>query len=120
MKTTDEVIQKMKAEAEAAAKKAYCPYSSFPVGAAVLTENNELFAGCNVENASLGLTSTKHLIDAHFAVAIEDDREQGYAFHSNGVKVFLLAHPWNEVGPHSPLNRVENWEQLAEELFLCN
>ncbi len=39
-----------------AAGHAYCPYSKFPVGAAVLTDQGELFAGCNVENASYGLT----------------------------------------------------------------
>ena len=39
-----------------ASKKAYCPYSRFPVGAAVLTADGQIFAGCNVENASFGLT----------------------------------------------------------------
>ncbi|CAI5669015.1 unnamed protein product [Oreochromis niloticus] len=36
--------------------KAYCPYSRFPVGAAVLTADGAIFTGCNVENASYGLT----------------------------------------------------------------
>jgi len=38
MKASNAVIQKMRAAASAAAEKAYCPYSKFPVGAAVLTE----------------------------------------------------------------------------------
>ena len=42
--------------AREAAGHAYCPYSKFPVGAAVLTDRGEIFAGCNVENASYGLT----------------------------------------------------------------
>ncbi|HET6934178.1 MAG TPA: cytidine deaminase [Candidatus Angelobacter sp.] len=42
--------------ARKALKKAYAPYSNFHVGAAVLTESGEIFTGCNVENASYGLT----------------------------------------------------------------
>jgi cytidine deaminase len=42
--------------ARQAAAQAYCPYSHFRVGAAVLTDRGEIFTGCNVENASYGLT----------------------------------------------------------------
>jgi cytidine deaminase len=35
---------------------AYVPYSSYPVGAAALTKDGRLVTGCNVENASFGLT----------------------------------------------------------------
>ena len=42
--------------ARRAAEAAYVPYSHFPVGAAVLTADGSVFTGCNIENASYGLT----------------------------------------------------------------
>lgn len=42
--------------AEIAYSKAYAPYSDFKVGAAALTADNKIVQGCNVENASYGLT----------------------------------------------------------------
>lgn len=42
--------------AKRAAEKAYCIYSDFPVGAAVLGQQGRVYSGCNIENASYGLT----------------------------------------------------------------
>lgn len=50
-------IQTLVNQAKEARKKAYTPYSNFQVGAAVLTKNNHVFLGCNIENASYGLTN---------------------------------------------------------------
>jgi cytidine deaminase len=46
----------LKTEAISAMKKAYVPYSKFPVGAAALTEDGRIVSGCNIENASYGVT----------------------------------------------------------------
>ena len=43
-------------QAKEASKNSYSPYSSFPVGAAILYENGKIYTGCNVENASYGLS----------------------------------------------------------------
>ncbi|WP_334171466.1 cytidine deaminase [Sinomonas sp.] len=42
--------------AHEAMRKAYAPYSRFPVGAAALLDDGRTVSGCNVENASYGLT----------------------------------------------------------------
>jgi cytidine deaminase len=42
--------------ARSAMTKAYVPYSRFPVGAAAITTDGRLVSGCNVENASYGIT----------------------------------------------------------------
>ena len=44
------------AAANAAMRKAYVPYSKFPVGAAALTTDGRIVSGCNIENASYGIT----------------------------------------------------------------
>ena len=52
----NEKYKKLIGEAEQARKKAYTPYSKFKVGAAILTSEGRIFSGCNIENASFGLT----------------------------------------------------------------
>ena len=46
----------MRAAAREMLPHAYVPYSHYPVGAAALTADGRVIAGCNVENASYGLT----------------------------------------------------------------
>lgn len=51
---SDEVLVK---KATNILDKAYVPYSKFPVGAALLTEEGTIFTGCNIENASYSLSN---------------------------------------------------------------
>ena len=48
-------LRLLKAAAQVS-KQAHAPYSKFQVGAALLTDEGEIITGCNVENASYGLT----------------------------------------------------------------
>lgn len=46
----------LRAAADDIVRRAYAPYSSFPVGAAALVDDGRIVTGCNVENASYGVT----------------------------------------------------------------
>ena len=56
-KPQDSPRERLLTLARAAQQNAYARYSNFKVGAAILLENGEVFTGCNVENASYGLTN---------------------------------------------------------------
>jgi cytidine deaminase len=52
-----QLLSELEASARIAGERSYSPYSRFAVGAAVLTSSGKMFSGCNVENASYGLTN---------------------------------------------------------------
>ena len=54
---TEQQIQKLIDCATVAREKSYSPYSRFGVGAALLCEDGTIYEGCNIENASYGLTN---------------------------------------------------------------
>jgi len=63
------VSAKLLRSAKKVMKNAHAPYSNFRVGAAILLSNGKVFSGCNVENASYGMTNCAERTAIFSAVA---------------------------------------------------
>ena len=78
---SDEELLKL---AQIAMKNSYSPYNRYAVGAALLCKNGRVFLGCNIENASFGLTNCGERT-AIFKAVSEGEREfEAVAIASNG------------------------------------
>ncbi|MCF8010453.1 MAG: cytidine deaminase [Clostridiales bacterium] len=71
--------------AEEASKKAYAPYSLFKVGAALLTSRDNIYAGCNVENTSYGLTICAERVAIFKAVSEGEQEFKALAVFSDSI-----------------------------------
>jgi cytidine deaminase len=96
-----------------AQQRAYCPYSNFPVGAALRTPGGRIFQGCNVENASFGLTNCAERVAAGAAVAAGERDFTAIAVVSRGgvspcgaCRQFLA-----EFNPDMPIIMVDSLDQ---------
>jgi cytidine deaminase len=90
--------------AELASRQAWVPYSDFPVGAAVLTQEGRTLTGCNIENASYGLTLCAERVALAKAL-------------SDGARTFRAVAVWAARTPHgavTPCGACRQW--LAEFL----
>jgi cytidine deaminase len=68
---TDDIKQLLLEKATRAMQNAYAPFSTFRVGAAVLTERGNMYTGCNVENVSYGLSMCAERAAVFTAVTAE-------------------------------------------------
>jgi cytidine deaminase len=84
--------EEMLSAARAAFKNAHAPYSNFKVGATVLTDRGTLYHGCNVENASYGLTICAERNAIFAAVAAE----------GSGMRIKAVAVATESDGPCAP------------------
>ena len=69
-----QVLKELIDQAQAACGQAYAPYSHYPVGAAALFSSGAIYSGCNVENASYGLTVCAER-NAIFRAVVQGERE---------------------------------------------
>ena len=78
MTTYEELIEK----AKEVSKNAYAPYSDFRVGACVLTDKENIYTGCNFENASYGLSICAERNAIGSAVANGETKIKAIAIYS--------------------------------------
>lgn len=73
---------KLLEKAREASKNAYAKYSNFPVGACVLAGSGKIYVGCNVENASYGLTTCAERNAIFSAIANGEKEIKAVAIYS--------------------------------------
>ena len=79
----DTEANKLYEEARMAALQTYSPYSHFPVGAAVLTNEGAIFRGTNIENASYSITICAERIALGYAISAGRTDIKAIAVYSN-------------------------------------
>jgi cytidine deaminase len=74
--------------AKKVSENAYAPYSGFQVGAALLTKSGKIFTGCNVENASYGLSNCAERTAVFKAVSEGEKEFAAIAIYTNTEQMF--------------------------------
>lgn len=81
-----ETDKKLIAEAKRVREFAYCPYSNFAVGAAVLGESGAIYGGCNVENASYSMTNCAERTAIYKAISAGEQEILALAVVAQGIE----------------------------------
>ncbi|MDK8449642.1 cytidine deaminase [Corynebacterium mastitidis] len=94
------VAPRLLAAAREAARRAWAPYSAFPVGAAVLTSEGEIVLGCNVENAAYGeaICAERNAVTSMVATGARPGGDASCAGDA-GAAAGASKAPFPEVGP---------------------
>lgn len=105
---SNDMARKMIDAAIATSRNAYAPYSKFHVGAALLTHDGEIITGCNVENASYGLTICAERNAIFAAVARNIKNFRAIAVVADGDAIPFPCGACRQVlsefcGPHTPV-----------------
>ena len=89
MTDTEKAIATLYASARAASDNAYSPYSGVRVGASVLDEQGKVHSGCNVENASYGLTqcAERNALAAAINAGVKPGSAQTLLIYATGFEV---------------------------------
>jgi cytidine deaminase len=112
MKNIQKAIEKLYGSAQSASENAYSPYSGARVGASVLDEDGNIHTGCNVENASYGLTQCAER--SALAAAINAGMKPG------GARVVLIyATGFEVLAPCGACRQVMS-ELLAEDALIIS
>ena len=112
MSRHEAVIDQLKKHAARAAGNSYSPYSRFQVGAAVISEAGNIYGGCNVENASFGLTQCAER--AALTAALSDGTEPGT------LKTLLIYTPGNNAHPPCGACRQVMHELMCEDSLVVS
>ena len=104
-----QLLSQLETMARQVSKNAYCPYSHFAVGAAVLTTSGKIYLGCNVENAAIGPSNCAERTAIFSAVA------QG----EHGIRAVVIYTPTPEVAAPCGVCRQVINEFNSDCLIVC-
>lgn len=101
--------------------KAYCPYSKYPVGAAAFTTDGRMVAGCNVENAGLGVTLCAECGLVSELIATGGGRLAAFLCVNGSGEIIMPCGRcrqllWEHGGPRLVLKTVSGFKTMTEVL----
>lgn len=110
--TARSLLKPLREAAREAASNSYSPYSGFPVGAAVAGANGSIYTGCNVENATFGLTQCAERVA--LTAAIASGAEPGT------LRMLVIYTPGNTVHPPCGACRQVMHELMAPDSLVAS